>query len=434
MKLTELLEQRAAKLAEMRTIQNAADSASRDLEDNERTRFDTLESEVRGLNEQIERAQRLDQLERTAQATPLNGGTRDFQSEASRYSLTRALAYASGLRVDAGRELEVSQEIENRSGRKAQGIFAPDSVFRVRRDPSMEQRVVTSGGDGAGLIFEDGRPQEYIDALRANLVTGRLGATMLSGLEGNVSIPKLNASAGSEWIAENGALTSADGDWDKVTMAPKHVGALTEFSRNMLLQSSPDIEQLIRRDFAASLAVALDAAALVGGGANEPDGIVTLLTAGPGLSTLAGPTWAQVLGMIADIELANAATGSLGWAVNPKAVQTLRSTPKIEYGSPPSDSMGGFIMESPNELAGYTAASTTSLPTSLGSPAVGSAIFGDWSSLLIGYWSGVDILANPYESTAYKKGNTQVRALMTADVAVRHTSSFTAATDIPAAT
>ena len=96
--------------------------------------------------------------------------------------------------------------------------------------------------------------------------------------------------------------------------------------------------------------------------------------------------------------------------------------------------MGGFIMESPNELAGYTAASTTSLPSSLGSPAVGSAIFGDWSSLLIGYWSGVDILANPYESTAYKKGNTQVRALMTADVAVRGTDRFTAATDIPSAT
>mgnify|MGYP001971932366 CR=1 FL=1 len=429
MTIAELMEKRAAKLAEMRQIQAAGN-----LDDEKRAAFDKLEKEVETLNGDITRAQKVAEFERIAEnGTPIDG-TADFRREAGRYSLTRALAYASGLRVDAAREIEVSQEIESRSGRKAQGIFAPDNVFQVRRQQPFEQRVVTSTGDGAGLIFEEGRPQDYIDALRANLVTGRLGATTLSGLQGNVSIPKLNASAGSEWIAENGALTAADGDWDKVTMAPKHVGALTEYSRNMLLQSSPDIEQLIRRDFAASLAVALDAAALVGGGSNEPDGIITLLAAGPGLSTLAGPTWAQVLGMIAEIELANAAAGSLGWAVNPKGVQTLRSTPKIEYGSPPSDSMGGFIMESPNELAGYTAASTTSLPSSLGSPAVGSAIFGDWSSLLIGYWSGVDILANPYESTAYKKGNTQVRALMTADVAVRGTDRFTAATDIPSAT
>lgn len=432
MKLAELLETRAAKLAEMRQLQTAADEASRDLSDNERQRFDALETEVNGLNGQIERAQRLDNLERQAQGTPVDG-TPDFRSAASRYSLTRAIAHVSGLNVDAGLELEVGQQMESDTGRKAEGIFAPDNVFMVRRQ-DVEQRVVTSGGDGAGLIFEEGRPQDYIDALYANLITARLGATTLTGLQGNVSVPKLASSSGSEWIAENGALTPADGDWDKVTMTPKHVGALTEYSRNLLLQSSPDIEQLIRRDFAASLAVALDAAALVGGGSNEPDGVITLLTAGPGLSTLSGPTWTQVLGMIADLELANAAMGSLGWAVNPKAVQTLRSTPKLEFGSPVTDAFDSFIMESPNDLAGYPAASTTSLPQSLGSPAVGSAIFGDWQSLLIGQYSGVDILANPYESTAFSKGNTQVRALMTADVAVRGTERFVAATDIPAAT
>ena len=155
MKLPELLEQRAVKIAEMRSLQTTADKASRDLSGEERTRFDALETEVNGLDSQIKRAKTLDNLERSAEATPLNVGTRDFQTEASRYSLTRALAHASGLRVDAGRELEVSQEIENRSGRKAQGIFAPDSVFRVQRNPNMEQRVVTSAGDGAGLVFRD---------------------------------------------------------------------------------------------------------------------------------------------------------------------------------------------------------------------------------------------------------------------------------------
>jgi HK97 family phage major capsid protein len=73
MKLHELLEKRAAKIADMRRIQTTADESTRDLNDNERTAFDALENEVRSLTTQVERAQRLDALERTAAATPING-------------------------------------------------------------------------------------------------------------------------------------------------------------------------------------------------------------------------------------------------------------------------------------------------------------------------------------------------------------------------
>lgn len=432
MTLAQLMEKRAAKVRELRQIQDAANGG--ELSAEQRAAFDAAEAEARSLNEQIERQQRVDALERAAAATPINGtGNPDFDREASRYSLTRALAHASGIRVDAAREIEISAEIERRSGRKAQGIFAPDNVFHVRRKPGgAEQRVITSTGDGAGLIFEEARPGDFIDALRANLVTGRLGATTLSGLQGNVSIPRMVAPGSSTWIAENAALTPENRDFDKVEMKPKTVGALTEFSRNMLLQSSPDIENLIRNDFAAGLARALDAAALASGGVNGPAGILELLTDASALGTLSDASWSQVLGMIATIEDANAATGSLGWALNPRSVQRLRSTVKVRYGSPVEEDAGaGFVMEGPNSLAGYAAASTTALPL-LGSPAyTGTAIFGDFSSLLIGYWSGVDILANPYEATAYAKGNVQVRGLLTADVAVRHLESFTAAVDLP---
>ncbi|MFN4025316.1 MAG: phage major capsid protein [Hyphomonas sp.] len=432
MTIAQLMEKRAAKLRELRQIQDAAPNGEMTTE--QRAAWDAAEAEARSINEAIARQQRLDNLERAASATPVNGtGNPDFDREASRYSLTRALAHASGLKVDAAREIEVSAEIERRSGRKAQGIFAPDTVFHVRRKPGgNEQRVITSTGDGAGLIFEEARPGDFIDALRASLVTMRLGATTLSGLQGNVSIPKMTDPGATAWIAENQALSAANRDFEKVTMAPKTVGALTEFSRNMLLQSSPDIENLIRNDFAAGLARALDAAALIGGGSNEPDGIITLLTDASAMGTLDEASWSQVLGMIATIEDANAGIGSMGWAVNPRAVQTLRSTVKVRFGSPLVDDAGaGFVMESPDALAGYTAASTTALPL-IGSPVqTASAIFGAWSQLLVGYWSGIDVLANPYEATAYSKGNVQVRGLLTADVAVRHIESFTAATDIP---
>jgi hypothetical protein len=69
------------------------------------------------------------------------------------------------------------------------------------------------------------------------------------------------------------------------------------------------------------------------------------------------------------------------------------------------------------------------VPRVAGSPDTASAIFGNWSDLLVGYWSAFDLLVNPYESTAYSKGNVQVRAMLTADVAVRHPESFVVADD-----
>ena len=51
-------------------------------------------------------------------------------------------------------------------------------------------------------------------------------------------------------------------------------------------------------------------------------------------------------------------------------------------------------------------------------------IFGAWSQLLVGYWSGVDILVNPYETTAYMRGRVLMRVMRDCDVAVRHGESF----------
>ncbi len=432
MKLHELREARAKKVIELRSINDGANG--NELSAEQRQRFDTLETEVRSFDERIAREVRVAEFERVAAATPVNdNGTPDFDRECRSYSLTRAIAHASGLGVDAAREIEVSQELSRRSGRASEGIFAPANVFFVpRRTNGNEQRVVVSSTTGSGLVFDEHRPDQYIDALRANLVTARLGATVLSGLQGNVSIPKNAANRSGQWIAENSALSSVDGDFDSVTMAPKHVGCLTEFSRNMLLQSSPDIETLIRGDFAAALAVSLDSAALQGGGSNQPSGIIDRLTDASAMGTLSDASWEQVLALIANVELANAATGRLGWALNPNAVKTMRAKPKVVYGSPETrDAGAGFVMDAPDSLAGYAAASTTSMPGS-GSPAAGSAIFGDFASLLIGYWSGVEILANGFISPSYERGNTQVRGLLTADVAVRHIESFQAAIDIPA--
>jgi HK97 family phage major capsid protein len=127
------------------------------------------------------------------------------------------------------------------------------------------------------------------------------------------------------------------------------------------------------------------------------------------------------------VQSAEAAIGSLGWALNAFAVKKLRSTAKVAS----TDSV--MIMDTPAQLAGYVAAITSALPGDPNdSPATDATlIFGDWSSLLIGYWSGVDLLVNPYETTAYAKGRVLVRAMRDVDVQVRRPESFAIADDLP---
>jgi HK97 family phage major capsid protein len=422
MKLFELREAIANKTRELRQILDAANGG--DLSTEAKTKFDALEIQVRGLQDQLGRETRIAEMERQAAGTPVNG-TPDFDREVRNFSLCRAIAATFDNTVDAGREREISQELARRSGIKSEGFLAPTAIFHRRARPE-EQRVLLSGSSGAGLIPTDHRDDLTVDMLRARSIVNVLGATVLGGLSGNVSFPRATSAPTAAWIAENGALSAADFDVDPATLTPKHVGVLTEVSRNMVLQSSPDIEAFVRADFARNLAAALDSAALVGGGSNQPDGIITRLIDAGQIGTWATPTWAQGLELIEDVETDNAVGSRMGWALHPAAVKKLRSTVRV------SSTDSQFIMAEPNSLYGYTAQSSGHAAL-LGSPSGGTAIFGAWENLLIGYWDQFSILSNPFESVAYTKGNVQIRGLLTADIQVRRLESFSGCADMATA-
>jgi len=432
MRLRDLRDRHGKLVAEMRAIVDKPEGDGGDLSAQQQQRFDELKSEATNLEKQMERRAFLDDMERRAEGEPLNGTGDDRLDTAMQdFSLRAVIAHRAGLAVDAGRELELCSELQQRSGRKPNGIFVPMSVFNKK----VEQRVVTTaapgGGPGGNIIATDHLGGQFIDRLRAAIRVRQLGARVLTGLVGNVDIPRLKASATVGWVAENAALTPSDSQYDKVSLAPKHAGGIVEFSRNMLMQSSPDIEQLIRDDFAKVLAEAVDSVSIQGGGSNEPDGI--LETTGIGdvaIGTDGGAiTWDKVIDLIAEVEIDN--SEGTAFLTNSKVVKSARKTAKVSS----TDSV--MVMESPRELAGYPLASTNLVPSDLdkgSSTGVCSAlIFGNWMDLLIGIWSELDILVNPYESTAFSKGNVQVRGMMTVDLGVRHAESFAAIQDLTTA-
>jgi HK97 family phage major capsid protein len=151
--------------------------------------------------------------------------------------------------------------------------------------------------------------------------------------------------------------------------------------------------------------------------ANTPTGITN---SGATVVPMTAVTWADVLNFEGGIDNDNAIGGSLGWAMNPNVRTKLRGTVVA------SGTDSRMIMSDPNMLIGYPAVTTSALPGSVANetPVAGTIIFGDWSQLLIGSWTGVDILLNSYEITAYAKGRVLVRAMKDLDVQVRHPESF----------
>ena len=430
MTLRELMEKRAALVANMRKINDDPQGEGGDVSDKQAEKFKQLRADLEKTDTAIERAKLIDAADRRADGAALTGDAdANFDRELRSFSMVRAMAAAAGLNVDAGREREVSQELAKRSGKAPQGFYVPMQVFERRATAQeLERRVLTTaapgGGPASNIIAEDYRGDMFIDLLRSALITERLGATVLSGLQGDVAIPRQKATGGSAWVAENAAISASDAEFNQVSMTPKHAGVIQEYSRNLLLQSSPDIEMLMRRDFAASLARAIDSAALNGGGSNEPTGI--LATSGVDKTTsLSTPSWSGVLDLIDIVESGDALMGSLGFAMSPTTKKKLRTTLRA------ANTDSRFIMETATELAGYMAAASTGVPNAAGSPPTGQIIFGNFSDLVVGYWSVLDVLVNPYESTAYSKGNVQIRGMLTADVALRHDESFAAATDVP---
>lgn len=413
MKLHEIREKRAALVAEMRSILSAAETAKRSLSAEEQTRFDGLKTEIQQLEAQEARAAFLEEQERRMLGTVAGAEHRDAANLESRVSLLDVLQAGLEGRVLTGAAAEYSREAERRTGRKPQGAFVPLAL--------LEQRVAVTSSDTAGgyLVGTDHRADQFIAPFRNKLLMRRLGARVLSGLRGDVAIPKQTGSVTAGWVGENSALSASDMTFGAVAMTPRHVGALSEMSRQLIQQSSPDIEQLLRDDMSFGLAQAIDSAMIAGDGITEPLGI--LEATGFQTGNLATLSWANVLGLLEMLELVNAEASA--WLTQPDVKTKLASTHK-------ESGIAGYLMES-GRMADLPVHVTNQVPTNeTPNPDTGRLILGDFTQIMLGIWSELDVLVNPFDSTAYARGGVLVRAMATVDAAIRHREAFVVVDDI----
>ena len=330
------------------------------------------------------------------------------EKETKRFSIMRAINAMANptdrkAQEAAKFEFECSEAAQRAYGKSAQGVMLPEEVMR-----NWSQRDLNASDD-ASLIGEDYRGGDFIDVLRNNSAVMPM-ATMLNGLTGDVKIPRKSAASTAAFISsEGGAAGESEFTVGNVSLTPKTLGAYTDVTRQLMIQGSLDVENLIRNDLAQSMAIAIDDGALEGSGSSgNPKGITNTTGINTvSLSSAAAPTFAEMIEMETSIRVDNALMGNLGYIVHPTNYGYLKSKEK-------ATNTAQFVAVN-DEINGYKAIVSPQLT-------VNNYVFGNYSDLLIGMFSGLDIVVDPYSNST--SGTVRVVALQSIDTAVRHATSF----------
>jgi HK97 family phage major capsid protein/HK97 family phage prohead protease len=320
-----------------------------------------------------------------------------------------------GLREDAAFEMEVCEAA--RSHRKnARGTVIPVDILRsplsheARRDIVSIQTGTGYTGTGGNTVQTSLLASSYFELLRNKTSIMRLG-TILGGLVGDLDIPKqLTNSANGGWIGEDESAPQRDMTFGQISLSPKTVAAHGAVTRKMLMQSSLDVEALLRRDLAACMGQAIDYAGYYGDGTgNAPTGIKN--TSGIQFVGFAGanPTWAELVSMETEVEADNLDLASSRYVHNARMKGHFKTTKRFT-----TDATSMIIWEG-NGVNGYESEVTNQI-------ANGDVFFGDFSELLIGMWGGLDIIVDPY--TQSTKGRVIVSNFQDIDFEVRRAAAF----------
>lgn len=331
------------------------------------------------------------------------------KSDLEKYSLIRGLnAQLTKNWTNAGLEKEVHEAIQKKTDRPAQGLYIPQQILNkgIINNLAMNTRGSMTTTQAADIIKTELMDNMWIALLRNRMVCRQAGAKVLSGLQGNLDIPKQLTSGTFHWVAEQGTGTQTNLTVSKLSLTPKDGWAQQIYGRRTFLQTSPSIEALMLDDLNKLAALGLDYAGIMGPGTNSPTGIANTNSIGSVAFASAGTlTWDKMVEFETDIEVANADVPSMAFVTNPRVKGKAKTTLK-------ASNISGYIMEG-KEINGYPVYSTNQVDS-------GYLIFGDFSQLIFAEWGLVDIQVNPYSDN----GDVKLTLFVTADVGVRQPGAF----------
>ncbi|WP_234734505.1 phage major capsid protein [Tellurirhabdus bombi] len=418
----QLRDARGKKLEELNALTTKAQGESRDFTPDEATQFDALEAELLDYDNQIRRAEAAEK--RAAEsAAPVNTGTqgnRDISDKDKRdlgqVSIVRGLRLmAAGSKLD-GVEAEVHSIAERdaqRNGIQLEGFGVPAFLSEQRGQTATGQ--TTAAGDQGGVTVPTVL-NGMIDALWARTFLNNVGATRLAGLQGNQDFLVQDTVPVISELTEIEEIVEGEMKFSKFSMQPSRRGASIPYSKQLLQQSSLDVERLILDNMNKALGFKLNAEAALA--------VLAAITSGNGnLLALsangAAPSYENIVALESLIDSFET-NDNLRYLTNTKVKGKLKVTQKF------ANTNGEPVWEKGDTLNGYPAVVSNIIPSNLTkgtSSSVASAIVaGDFSMLYVGIWGGADFVVDPL--TRAKKGEVLVTCNMFWKNTVARAKSF----------
>lgn len=337
--------------------------------------------------------------------------------ETQRFSIVRAInAVINRDWTKAGFEAEVSRATAQRMGK-----VLNEHSFIMPADVLTREMIVGTATQGGYLVGTDIAPQSFIDLLRNRSVVMRLGARVLSGLQGSVTIPTQAAAGAVGWLGESGTATESNATFGQKTLSPKTVGGYQAYSRQLMLQSSLDVESLINADLAAQVALAVDTAALAGTSTNSTQPLGIRYTSGLGTANPTSGTAVSYGDMVrfqSTVAASNALFDNFSYVCHPGIAALLMGKfTNATYGEMPI--WGGALLD--GQVAGRRGLASAQITS-------GTMLGGDFSQVVVGEWGTVEVEVNPYAN--FQAGIVGVRAMYSCDVLVRYGQAFAIGTGI----
>ena len=248
--------------------------------------------------------------------------------------------------------------------------------------------LAQTAGAGAENIATE--KLDILEPLRANMVMSQAGATYLTGLVGNISIPAYTGS-NVAWAGEVAAAANGAGDWSEIKLQPHRLTAYVDVSKEFLLQDSNDAEAMLRRDIIAAIGNKLEATILGSdaGTDEKPAGLFDGVTA---MTTAL--KFGDIVDAEAELDAANV-TGAYTYILSPKAKAALRTLSK-DAGS------GRFVLED-GEIEGSKALVSSNVVAK-------GMVVGDFTDYVIAQWGAIDIVCDSFTKATEGKVRLVVNA------------------------
>ncbi|ANO87546.1 phage major capsid protein [Escherichia coli] len=258
-------------------------------------------------------------------------------------------------------------------GRAARGgsVFVPAAALRAAAAGNTKATL-------EAVTDEKLLTESYIEMLMPQSVLGRLGVTVLSGLNSPIAVPKMTASSVDAFgfVDENGAAPESKAQFENVKMAPKTFAGGNPISRQSL-KTVPGIATLITDHINKAVRIKLEQL-ILSDKANDrgPAGLVKQLVDAGRVTKKAAFSYKDFLKEIAALTDAGVPAQAIKFAMSGATAAELESTLK-------DNGVSGYIIEN-GKLAGYEVVTSGVIPAD-------HIVLGAFDGITIGEWGGLEL-------------------------------------------